>query len=108
MSDKSHVFDVTDADFETAVLKRSLETPVLVDFWAPWCAPCRSLIPILEKLVAEYRGGFELAKINVDQEQQVAAALQVRSVPMVYLVKDGQLVDGFQVPRPETQVRGVS
>lgn len=105
MSDKSHVFDVTDADFETAVLKKSLETPVLVDFWAPWCAPCRSLIPILEKLVAEYRGGFELAKINVDQEQQVAAALQVRSVPMVYLVKDGQLVDGFPGAKPEYLVR---
>ena len=79
--------------------------PVLVDFWATWCGPCKTLGPILEKLVGEYNGAFELAKVDVDREQQIAAAFQIRSVPTVFLIKGGQLVDGFPGVIPEGQLR---
>ncbi|SYZ52440.1 thioredoxin [Xanthomonas arboricola pv. juglandis] len=105
MSDKPHVFDATTDTFETEVLQKSLTTPVLVDFWATWCGPCKSLTPILEKLAADYNGAFELAKVDVDKEQQIAAAFQIRSVPTVFLVKGGELVDGFPGAMPEGQVR---
>lgn len=105
MSDKAHVFDVTTDTFETEVLQKSLTTPVLVDFWATWCGPCKSLTPILEKLAADYNGAFELAKVDVDKEQQIAAAFQIRSVPTVFLVKGGELVDGFPGAMPEGQIR---
>lgn len=105
MSELPHVFDATTATFETEVLQRSLQTPVLVDFWAPWCEPCKTLGPLLEKLAGEYNGAFHLAKVDVDQEQQIAAAFQIRSVPTVYLVKGGQLVDGFPGALPEGQLR---
>ncbi len=100
-----HVFDATTATFEAEVLQKSLETPVLVDFWATWCGPCKTLGPILDKLAAEYNGAFRLAKVDVDKEQQIAAAFQIRSVPTVFLVKDGQLVDGFPGALPEGQLR---
>ena len=100
-----HVFDATAASFEADVIRASLETPILVDFWATWCGPCKSLGPILEKLAAEYHGAFRLAKVDVDQEQQIAAAFQIRSVPTVILVKDGQLVDGFPGALPEGELR---
>ncbi|MET0289602.1 MAG: thioredoxin [Pseudoxanthomonas sp.] len=105
MSDKPHVFDVTTDTFETEVLQKSLQVPVLVDFWATWCGPCKTLTPILEKLAADYNGAFELAKVDVDAEQQVAAAFQIRSVPTVFLVRDGQIVDGFPGALPEGQLR---
>ena len=101
----THVFDATTAGFETDVLQRSLQVPVLVDFWATWCGPCKTLGPILEKLAANYHGAFELAKVDVDKEQELAAAFQIRSVPTVILVKDGQLVDGFPGVLPEAQLR---
>ena len=101
----AHVFDVTAADFQRDVLDRSLETPVLVDFWATWCGPCKTLGPILEKLAGEFNGGFLLAKVDVDKEQQLAGYFQIRSVPTVMLVKDGQLVDGFPGVLPEGQLR---
>lgn len=105
MSELPHVFDATTATFETEVLQKSLQTPVLVDFWASWCEPCKTLGPMLEKLAAEYHGAFALAKVDVDAEQQIAAAFQIRSVPTVFLVKGGQLVDGFPGAIPEGQLR---
>ena len=100
-----HVFDATTANFETEVLQRSLQTPVLIDFWAEWCGPCKSLGPVLEKLAAEYNGAFVLAKVDVDKEQQIAAAFQIRSVPTVFLLVGGQPVDGFPGALPEGEVR---
>jgi len=91
----SHVFDATVAGFEADVLQKSVEVPVLVDFWAPWCGPCKTLGPILEKLAADFNGAFRLAKVDVDKEQELAAAFQIRSIPTVILVKGGQPVDGF-------------
>lgn len=105
MSDLPHVFDATTETFETEVLQKSLQTPVLVDFWATWCGPCKTLGPMLEKLAGEYHGAFELAKVDVDKEQQIAAAFQIRSVPTVFLVKGGQIVDGFPGAVPEGQLR---
>jgi putative thioredoxin len=102
---RPHVFDTTTDRFEADVIQRSLQVPVLIDFWATWCGPCKTLGPILEKLAADYHGAFELAKVDVDKEQQLAGAFQIRSVPTVILVKDGQLVDGFPGALPEGQLR---
>ena len=104
-SPKPHVFDATTDRFEADVIQRSLQVPVLVDFWAEWCGPCKQLGPVLEKLAGEYNGAFELAKVDVEAEQQLAAAFQIRSIPTVMLVKDGQLVDGFPGALPEAQLR---
>ncbi|HYN59937.1 MAG TPA: tetratricopeptide repeat protein, partial [Rubrivivax sp.] len=98
-------FDVTEADFRKTVLERSLEVPVLVDCWAPWCAPCRNLKPVLEKLVREYGGSFLLAKLNTDEAPQISAALQMRSIPLVVLFIGGKPVDQFMGALPEAQVR---
>ncbi len=97
--------DVTEADFRETVLQRSMEVPVLVDCWAPWCAPCRNLKPILEKLAAEYEGRFVLAKLNTDEAPQISAALQIRSIPLVVLFVGGRPVDQFSGALPESQVR---
>jgi putative thioredoxin len=102
---RPHVFDATTDRFEADVIQRSLQVPVLVDFWATWCGPCKQLGPLLEKLADEYNGAFRLAKVDVDAEQQLGAAFQIRSVPTVMLVKDGQLVDGFPGALPEGQLR---
>lgn len=103
--DSALSFDVTDANFETAVLDRSTQVPVLLDCWAPWCGPCKSLKPILEKLVQAYGGQFVLAKLNSDECPGVAQALQLRSIPHVFLIKDGQMLDQFTGALPENQVR---
>ncbi|WP_267222922.1 thioredoxin [Dyella silvae] len=101
----THVFDVREDNFEAEVLQASLTTPILVDFWATWCGPCKTLGPMLEKLAAEFNGGFRLAKVDVDKSQQLAAMFGIRSIPTVMLVKDGQIVDGFAGALPEGQIR---
>ena len=98
-------FDVTEVDFEKAVLERSLDVPVLLDCWAPWCGPCRSLGPVLEKLVQAYGGRFLLAKLNTDEAPQISAALQIRSIPLVVLFSGGRPVDQFVGALPESKVR---
>lgn len=105
MTDLPHVIDVTAETFESQVLQQSLQTPVLVDFWATWCGPCKSLGPILEKLAGEYGGAFVLAKVDVDQQREIAAAFQIRSVPTVFLLVGGQPVDAFQGALPEGELR---
>lgn len=107
MMTHSHVSDVTEADFQEKVLVRSRTVPVLVDFWAPWCEPCKTLGPVLEKLADEYAGQFELAKVDVEQFPRIGAAMRVQSVPTVYLIKDGQPVDGFVGGQPESAVRAL-
>lgn len=99
------IVDVTTATFQAEVLDRSMSIPVVVDLWATWCGPCKQLSPILEKLAAEYAGRWILAKIDVDAEQQIAAAFQVQSIPSVYAVVGGQVVPLFQGAMPEQQIR---
>jgi putative thioredoxin len=100
-----YVFDVTEAAFETDVLERSRTVPVVLDLWADWCGPCKQLSPVLEKLADEAAGAWMLAKVDVDANPQLAAALQVQSIPMVLAVIGGQLVPGFLGALPEAQVR---
>lgn len=97
--------DVTAADFEQAVIETSKTVPVVVDFWAEWCGPCRALKPVLEKLAAEYAGKFRLAKINSDENQPLAQRYGVRGIPNVKAFVDGALVDEFSGALPEAQVR---
>lgn len=106
MADSPYVRDVTTENFEQ-IVQFSLQTPVLLDFWAPWCGPCKSLGPILEKLADEYAGAFILAKINTDDEQMLATQLGIRSLPTVMLIKDGQQLDGFMGAQPEGQIRAM-
>ncbi|WP_414717193.1 thioredoxin [Tahibacter sp.] len=105
MAESAHVFDATQANFENEVIKASLQTPVLIDFWAEWCAPCRQLKPVLEKLADDYAGAFRLAKVDTEAEMQLAAIFGIRSLPTVVLVKDGQMIDGFMGALPESAVR---
>ncbi len=97
--------DVDAASFEREVLLRSRELPVLVDFWATWCAPCRTLGPILEKLAREHSGRFVLAKIDIDKSPELADAFRIQSVPTVVLLSGGRPVDAFQGAQPEAAVR---
>jgi putative thioredoxin len=100
-----HVFDATEANFQTDVLDASFEQPILVDLWATWCGPCKTLGPMLEKVVGEFNGAVRLAKIDCDKEQALAASFGVRSIPTVVLIREGQLVDAFTGALPEGQIR---
>lgn len=99
------VFDAQLASFEQDVINKSKDTPVLVDFWAEWCEPCKQVGPVLEKLAAEFNGAFVLAKVDVDKEQQLASYFQIKSIPTLMLLKDGKIVDGFPGALSETQIK---
>jgi putative thioredoxin len=99
------VIDVTEATFQSEVLERSLNTPVVVDFWAEWCEPCKQLSPVLERLAAEDGGAWVLAKINVDANPRIAQMFRVQGIPMVYAIVGGQPVDAFSGVVPEAQLR---
>jgi putative thioredoxin len=107
MTNSPYVFEATMENFQQDVMEASAQSPVLIDVWAEWCAPCKQLMPILEKLADEYRGAFRLAKVNADQQEQLTASLGVRSLPTVILVKDGQAVDGFNGALQESEIRKV-
>src|SRR6478672_11856481 len=99
------MIDVTIENFESEVIAASMTQPVLVDFWAPWCGPCKVIGPLLEKLEGDYAGRFKLVKIDSDQEQQLAGAFGIRSIPTCILLMNGQPVDGFMGALPEGKIR---
>jgi putative thioredoxin len=107
MEAKLQIFDVDRNNFEEAVLKGSQERLIVVDFWAPWCEPCRTLGPILEELVAELGPGVALAKVNVDENQELAQAFRVQGIPAVKIVKDGQLAQEFTGALPKEQIEQI-
>ncbi len=97
--------DVTDATFQTEVVDKSNSVPVVVDLWAPWCGPCRTLGPIIEKVVDDSAGKVVLTKVNIDENPGISQAFRVQSIPAVYALKDGQVVDGFVGAYPEHEVQ---
>ncbi len=101
------VIDVTTETFQAEVIDRSMDVPVVLDLWAEWCGPCKQLSPVLEKLTAEFAGQIVLAKVDVDAEQQIAAAFQVQSIPSVFAIIKGQPIPLFQGAVPEAQARQV-
>ena len=102
----AYIKDASLETFAADVLEASREVPVIVDFWAPWCGPCKQLTPLLEKLVTEAQGAVRLVKVNVDENQEIARQLRIQSIPTVYAFRNGQPVDGFMGAVPESQLRG--
>jgi len=105
MSESPYIVEITADNYQQIVIEGSFQAPVLVDFWADWCQPCKSLMPMLAKLVDEYQGKFILAKVNTEQQQELAAQFGIRSIPTVKLFKNGQAVDEFSGALPEDQIR---
>ncbi len=105
MSESLYILDITADNYQQSVIEQSFTTPVLVDFWAEWCQPCKTLMPLLAKLAEDYQGKFILAKINTEQQQELAAQFGIRSIPTVKLFKNGQPVDEFAGALPEAQIR---
>lgn len=103
--DTAYIFDATTATFDQMVIEKSFDQPVLVDFWAEWCAPCKVLMPLLQQITESYQGELLLAKVNCDLEQDIVARFGIRSLPTVVLFKDGQPVDGFAGAQPESEIR---
>lgn len=107
MSATAQIFHATQDNFELDVLEASFTTPVLVDFWAPWCGPCKTLMPLLDKIVTEAGGSLKLAKVNTDEEMALAGSFGIRSLPTVVLFKDGRPVDGFMGAQPEGAIKAL-
>jgi len=97
--------DSSDTGFMADVVETSMETPVVVDFWAPWCGPCKQLMPVLERVVKDAKGAVKMVKINIDENPSIAGQMGVRSIPAVYAFKDGKPVDGFQGGQPESELQ---
>ena len=102
-----YIVSVDESNAQQVLIEESARRPVVVDFWADWCEPCKTLMPLLEKLANEYQGQFLLAKVNADEQQTIAQQLGVRSLPTVIVIKDGQPVDGFVGAQTETQIREI-
>ncbi len=104
MSENRNIIDVTEAEFNDQVIEASENKLIVVDFWAPWCGPCKQLTPILEKIISKSGDKVTLVKINIDENQQIAAQLRIQSIPTVYAFKDKQIVNAFQGVIPEGQI----
>jgi len=104
MSENTNIFDVNETDFNDKVIEASENKLIIVDFWAPWCGPCKQLTPVLEKIISKSGDKINLVKINIDENQQVAAQLRIQSIPTVYAFKNKQIVNAFQGVIPENQI----
>jgi len=107
MAESAHIYSVTESEFQSKVIEASRDKPVVVDFWAAWCGPCQSLMPMLTAIVESYNGEVKLAKVNTDEEQNLAIQFGIRSLPTVMIFKDGRPVDQFMGLQPEPQIRAI-